>query len=443
MHTPGACSCRACGVQERANQVSASIDVPLQLPIAGLHAQHEEESNPAAAIPAHKKQRAVAPVPASLAPGWLPHIPALPQDSWASRCIRQWALSPPFDSTATDEQWHLYHDERQALELVQEALEGELARPARRRHTDWKPSQFADAIRWQDKGLGKPHLLEVCQTEQMSDLEAEDPEAWNRFDETKSVTSGTRTAVKQVLESCKGITGFEDLAARTAAGTFILMHDGDLLEVEEVRNFGVYSRIYSPACSPRALEIDFGWHHRMRWSTVEYFMYWFTLPRDPKDAKPLKPQDTALFRRTAGKRVRGQATLYKTAEDDDGVGFENRTLPTPSDLDKMQAHLFGQSHLLSWRKFFDLVVQAGCSSHKTCGHVEHEKASKVVARAFPDLLPGEECTSAPWESEEDEVSSNDELRERYLNWRARKAAGDEGMDEDDEEFGYLTRNDDW
>lgn len=40
-------------------------------------------------------------------------------------------------------------------------------------------------------------------------------------------------------------------------------------------------------------------------------------------------------------------------------------------------------------------------------------------------------------------SDNDELRDRYLRWRARKAeGGGEGSDEDDEEFGHLSDEDD-
>eukprot|EP00967_Tisochrysis_lutea_P142640 scaffold263873_cov20-Tisochrysis_lutea.AAC.1 len=34
---------------------------------------------------------------AGLAPAWLPHIPDLPESSWALKCIRRWGLQPPFD----------------------------------------------------------------------------------------------------------------------------------------------------------------------------------------------------------------------------------------------------------------------------------------------------------------------------------------------------------
>jgi len=308
------------------------------------------------------------------------------------------------------------------------------------------------------------------------------PEIWNGWDENVRVIHGTRQAVRHVLGGCRGIPSHKDLAARTAMGTFILDHNGELLAVEdppEPRTLGMYTRIL-------ALEIDFGWHLRPRYSSVDHYLYWFALARDPSQAKPLKPQETVLRHRgnTRG-RIRGQALLYKMDMDDDGVGFENRTLPTASDLDKIQRHLFGRSDLLSRRKCFNLLAKAGCSSHKASDNlrtywsrhpVDYAKASKVVARAFPELLSGEtivgedpcagssrevvkaeseeereseegfesaqEEVPEPEESEESEVSDNDERRERYLNWLARRGNaqdGEEGTDEDDDLFGWTRR----
>uniref|UniRef100_A0A7S3VLX0 Uncharacterized protein n=1 Tax=Dunaliella tertiolecta TaxID=3047 RepID=A0A7S3VLX0_DUNTE len=177
-------------------QVAASMDVQLQLPIAGLQQaveqhrpQQDEQEQPEqgagpssqqtrsmntaaagpsgksavalkspTASPVRKKQRAAgtshqqAPPPAlansaaGLAPAWLPHIPDLPESSWALKCIRRWGLQPPFDSAATDEQWHLYHDERRALELVHQACEREAAKPLKKRISDMNNGKFADSI---------------------------------------------------------------------------------------------------------------------------------------------------------------------------------------------------------------------------------------------------------------------------------------------------------
>lgn len=71
-------------------------------------------------------------------------------------------------------------------------------------HADWTPSQFADTIKWRDEGLSKPKLREVCHTEGLAELEADDPQHWNRLDvsTTRIVCSMSSTFLDAMPHFC-------------------------------------------------------------------------------------------------------------------------------------------------------------------------------------------------------------------------------------------------